>query len=86
MDSVAIDKFTGSYQGESKMKLERKGEKLFRVMTNGQSVELIPESVNKFFYSDGTDRQVEFEMDEKSTIKKTSFIGYGIKREIKKIE
>ncbi len=86
MDSVAIDKFTGSYQGESKMKLERKGEKLFWVMTNGQSVELIPESVNKFFYSDGTDRQVEFEMDEKSTIKKTWFIGYGIKREIKKIE
>lgn len=54
-------------------------------MANGQLVELIPESVNKFFYSDGTDRQVEFEMGEKNAIKKTWFIGYGIKREIKKI-
>lgn len=85
MDSVAIDKFTGSYQSYSKIKLERKGKKLFRITANAPSLELIPESVNKFFYSDGTDRQIEFEMGEKNTIKKAWLIEYGIKKEMKKI-
>ena len=86
IDSAAIEKFTGAYQANSKIKLERRGLKLFRVLPNGQSLELKPESATKFFYSDGSDRQIEFELDEKNKIKKTWLIALGIKTELKKVK
>ena len=86
MDSTAIDQFTGKYEGAVKIKLERRGTKLFRVMPNGQSLELKPESATKFFYSDDSDRQLEFEQSEKSKIKNTWLISFGVKTEFKKIE
>lgn len=85
MDSSTIDLFTGTYQGNSELKLERKGDKLFRVYERGRSIELKPESANKFFYTDGTDRQVEFEMSADKKINKTWFIAYGLKTEMKKL-
>lgn len=86
LDSAAIEKITGTYQANSKIKLERRGLKLFRVLPNGQSLELKPESATKFFYSDGSDRQIEFELDEKNNIKTTWLIALGIKTELKKVE
>ena len=86
MDSMAIEQFTGNYEGAVKFKLERRGSKLFRVLNNGQEVELKPESATKFFYADDSDRQLEFEQTEKSKIKNTSLISYGIKSEFKKTE
>lgn len=86
MDSVTIESFTGNYETTIKIKLERRGSKLFRVLPNGQSEELKPESATKFFYSDGSDRQIEFELDEKNKIKKTWLIALGIKTELKKVE
>lgn len=86
MDSTAIDQFTGNYEGAVKIKLERRGTKLFRVMPNGQSLELKPESATKFFYSDDSDRQLEFEQAEKSKIKNTWLISFGVKTEFKKPE
>ena len=86
MDSTAIDQFTGNYEGAVKIKLERRGEKLFRVMPNGDSLELKPESATKFFYSDDSDRQLEFEQSEKSKIKNTWLISFGVKTEFKKTE
>ncbi len=84
MDSLALDNFTGSYQTTMKFKLERIGTKLFRVLPNGSSVELKPESATKFFYGDGSDRQIEFEMDTSKNIIKAWLIAFGVKTEMKK--
>lgn len=84
IDSTALDKFTGAYKTTSLIKLERRGAKLFRVLPNGSSLELKPESATKFFYSDGSDRQIEFEMNAEKKIGKTWFIALGIKTEMKK--
>ncbi len=85
MDSTALDQFTGSYKTTIEIKLERKGTKLFRALPNGSSVELKPESANKFFYDDGSDRQIEFEMDAEKKITKAWFISFGVKTEMKKL-
>jgi CubicO group peptidase (beta-lactamase class C family) len=83
IDSTALDKFTGTYKTTSLIKLERRGTKLFRVLPNGSSLELKPESATKFFYSDGTDRQIEFELDANKKITKAWLIAYGVKTELK---
>ena len=79
MDSTAMDVFTGTYKTPNEIRLERKGTKLFRVLANGSSLELKPESAAKFFYSDGSDRQLEFEMDANKKISKVWLINYGVK-------
>jgi len=86
MDSSALEKFTGNYEGITKIKLERRGLQFFRINATGQSLELKPESATKFFYTDGTDRQLEFEMDGENKISKTWLIANGIKTELKKTE
>jgi CubicO group peptidase (beta-lactamase class C family) len=83
IDSTALDKFTGTYKTTSLIKLERRGTKLFRVLPNGSSLELKPEPATKFFYSDGTDRQIEFELDANKKITKAWLIAYGVKTELK---
>lgn len=80
MDTAALDKFEGKYDG---FYIERKGNKLYRNTTN--QLEIIPESATKFFYSDGTDRQIEFELDKKGNAIKCWFIAYGFKIERKKL-
>lgn len=84
LDSTALDTFTGTYLGPNEIKLERRGNKLFRVSPNGYSIELKPESATKFFYSDGSDRQIEFELTTNHKIAKAWLIAYGIKTELLK--
>ncbi|MBX9782610.1 MAG: beta-lactamase family protein [Chitinophagaceae bacterium] len=84
LDSSALDAFTGNYKAPNDIKLERRGESLFRVLPNGSATELKPESANKFFYSDGTDRQIEFELDANKKIIKAWLIAFGVKTELKK--
>jgi CubicO group peptidase (beta-lactamase class C family) len=84
MDSTAMDVFTGIYKAPNEIRLERKGAKLFRVLPNGSSLELKPESANKFFYSDGSDRQLEFETDVNKKVVKAWLIAFGVKTELKK--
>ena len=87
MDSMALQQFAGKYKTiNNEISLERKGNKLFRVSPNGQSIELKPESASKFFYSDGSDRQIEFEMDATKKITKASLIAMGVKSVIKKTD
>ncbi len=81
MDSAAMNQFTGKYKTTNEITLERKGTKLFRVLPNGMSLELKPESATKFFYSDGSDRQLEFEIGADKKIIKTWQIAYGVKTE-----
>lgn len=85
MDSAALNAFTGAYKATNEIRLERRGEKLFRVLPNGMEAELKPESSNKFFYDDGTDRQIEFEMDTDRKVTKASIIAFGVKTELKKL-
>ena len=87
LDSIALDQFIGKYKSiNNEISLERKGNKFFRVSSNGQSIELKPESATKFFYADGSDRQIEFELgtDKKNT--KSWLIAFGVKTELKKKE
>jgi CubicO group peptidase (beta-lactamase class C family) len=81
MDSVTLNQFTGKYKTTNEITLERKGTKLFQVLPNGMSLELKPESATKFFYSDGSDRQLEFEIGADKKIIKTWQIAYGVKTE-----
>jgi CubicO group peptidase (beta-lactamase class C family) len=86
MDSMALEPFTGKYKTiDNEISLERRGNKLFRVSPNGQSIELKPESANKFFYSDGSDRQIEFETDASKKINNVWLVAFGIKSPLQKI-
>lgn len=53
---------------------------------SGADIELKPESATKFFYADGTDQQIEFEKDSNGNIIKVWHLGWGVKKEIKKVE
>ena len=86
IDSTAMERFTGKYKTiDNEISIERKGNKLFRVSSNGQSIELKPESTGKFFYSDGSDRQIEFEMDANKNVIKAWLVAFGIKTALKKM-
>jgi CubicO group peptidase (beta-lactamase class C family) len=86
LDSTVLDLFTGTYKTPDEVKLERRGQKLFRVRPDGQSAELKPESASKFFYADGSDRQLEFELDGNKKIKKAWLIVLGKRTEITRIQ
>ncbi|NOT92282.1 serine hydrolase domain-containing protein [Ferruginibacter sp.] len=91
MDSLALQQFVGKYKATDEIRIERYGNKLFRVNPNGQKMELKPESATKFFYADGSDRQVEFEMDADpqdavhKKITKAWMINYGVRIPLEKI-
>ncbi|MET0462365.1 MAG: serine hydrolase domain-containing protein [Chitinophagaceae bacterium] len=85
LDSTALKPFIGKYKNAtSEIILEMKDGKLFRA-AGGSSIELKPESPVKFFYGDGSDRQLEFEIDENKKIKKAWLISTGIKTGIEKL-
>ncbi len=56
-----------------------KNNKLYRRIEGYPDVELIPESETKFFYGDGSDKQMEFILNEKGKIISAWFIRDGIK-------
>ncbi len=85
MDSVNMQQFVGKYKATNEISIERSGNKLFRVSPNGQKIELKPESATKFFYTDGSDRQIEFEIDGTKKITKVWLINYGVKIAFEKI-
>jgi hypothetical protein len=64
----------------------KKDGKLYRHRNGTPDIELKPESATKFFYGDGTDRQIEFETDANGKVIKAWFLNMGQKGELKKIE
>jgi len=64
------------------IQLIKSDDKLFRKKANSQ-IELKAESTTKFFYGDGSDRQIEFIVDSTGKILTIYFIIDGIKEEIK---
>jgi CubicO group peptidase (beta-lactamase class C family) len=85
IDLSKLQKYVGKYylnNGED-LNLIYWNEKLIR-QRNTHLVELKPESETKFFYNDGTDRQIEFILNENDEVDKIYLIIDGVKEEIRK--
>jgi CubicO group peptidase (beta-lactamase class C family) len=86
MDTAILKRYIGKYSAGLTLQVIYKNGKLYRHRNGTADIELKPESETKFFYSDGTDRQLEFETDATGKILKTWFMNSGQKGEMKKIE
>jgi len=87
IDTNALNKYTGSYYRYYKdLKLSfdiiKKDSALYRHQQGLADVELKPESNTKFFYGDGTDRQIEFETDKGGNVTEAWFINTGLKSQL----
>ena len=91
LDKAILINYEGRYEGSDPLsnkidiKIVHKEGKLFRIRSGSPEVELIPESKNKFFYADGSNRHLEFNLDAKNNIIEAFFINSGIKSNINKI-
>ncbi|HMK03772.1 MAG TPA: serine hydrolase [Ferruginibacter sp.] len=86
IDPALIGRYTGKYAAFLTLEFIKKDDKLWRHRTGTKDIELKPESETKFFYGDGTDRQIEFEVDAEGKVIKAWFINTGQKGELKKIQ
>ena len=78
-----LTKFVGSYDAVPPFEIILRNGKLYRHRPTGRDIELKPESSNKLFYDDDSDRQLLFEFAG-DTVSKVFIIAAGIKTEIKK--
>ena len=86
IDTAILGNYVGKYFGGVTMQFIKKEGKLYRHRNGIPDIELKPESATKFFYGDGTDRQIEFETDSSGKVTKVWFLNMGQKGELKKIE
>jgi len=86
IDTAILSNYVGKYTAGLTLEFIRKNGKLYRHRNGTADIELKPESDTKFFYADGTDRQIEFEKDNNGRVIKVWFINMGQKGEMKKIE
>jgi CubicO group peptidase (beta-lactamase class C family) len=86
IDTTLLSNYVGKYSAGLTMEFIRKDGKLYRHRNGTPDIELKPESKTKFFYGDGTDRQIEFEVDNNGKVTKTWFLNMGQKGELKKLE
>ena len=86
IDPAILDRYVGKYSAFMTLVFIKKDGKLFRHRDGTADIELKPESDTKFFYTDGSDRQIEFEVDNSGKVVKTWFINSGQKGELKKIQ
>jgi CubicO group peptidase (beta-lactamase class C family) len=86
INPVLVDRYVGKYSAFLTLVLIKKDGKLYRHRDGTPDIELKPESGTKFFYGDGSDRQIEFEVDSNGKVTKAWFINTGQKGELKKID
>lgn len=91
INPTIVEKYTGRWIGEfnkmkSEMQLYTKDNKLYRKATNINDLELIPESETKFFYSDGSDRQLEFVLSKNGQVEYVWFIKDGLKHRRQRVK
>jgi CubicO group peptidase (beta-lactamase class C family) len=86
IDTGLLDRYAGKYNAFLTLEFIKKDGKLWRHRTGTADIELKPESLTKFFYGDGSDRQIEFELDPTGKVTKAWFINTGQKGEMKKLE
>lgn len=84
IDTAVLQKYTGTYKGSTiSLHIIAKQGKLYRHRENRPDLELKSESNTKFFYSDESDRQIEFEIGKTS---KAVFINEGLKTNLTKVD
>jgi CubicO group peptidase (beta-lactamase class C family) len=90
----SLEKYTGTYMMplirppymvDFPVEISVRDNKLYIHGPGVSEVLLKPESATKFFYGDGTDQQIEFEKDNDADNIKVFYVGYGVKKEIKKM-
>ncbi|HEY4965451.1 MAG TPA: serine hydrolase, partial [Puia sp.] len=86
MDTALLDRYIGKYSAFLTLVLIKKDGRLYRHRDGTADIELKPESETKFFYGDGSDRQIEFEVNVAGKVTKAWFINTGQRGELKKIE
>jgi len=86
IDPSILKNYTGKYTAGLTLEFIIKENKLYRHRDGTADILLIPESNTKFFYADGSDRQIEFEVDASGKVVKTWFINNGLKGEMKRID
>jgi CubicO group peptidase (beta-lactamase class C family) len=86
IDPALIDRYVGKYFAFLTLEFIKKDGRLWRHRNGTADIELKPESETKFFYGDGTDRQIEFEVDNTGKVTKAWFINTGQKGELKKTQ
>jgi len=86
IDPTILDRYVGKYTAFLTLVFIKKDGKLYRHREGTPDIELKPESETKFFYADGTDRQIEFEVNNAGVVTKAWFINSGQKGELKKIQ
>jgi CubicO group peptidase (beta-lactamase class C family) len=86
IDPALLDRYVGKYSAFMTLVFIKKDGKLYRHRDGTPDIELKPESNTKFFYTDGTDRQIEFEVDQSGKVVRTWFMNTGQRGELKKLE
>lgn len=84
LNPKTLEKYLGKWVGyidkeKSEIVLYTKNGKLFRSTPNSVDLELIPESETKFYYSDDSDRQMEFVVNKKGVVESAWFYKDGLK-------
>jgi CubicO group peptidase (beta-lactamase class C family) len=85
IDPALLDKFIGKYNAGLTLEVIKKDNKLYRHRDGSADIELKPESATKFFYADGSNRQLEFELDANGNVVKIWFINNEQRGEMKKL-
>ncbi len=86
IDTSILKNYVGKWGVGITLQFIKKEGKLYRHRNGTPDIELKPESNTKFFYADGTDRQIEFEVDSTGKVIKVWFLNMGQKGELKKVE
>jgi CubicO group peptidase (beta-lactamase class C family) len=86
IDTTLLSRYVGKYTAGLTLEFIAKDGRLYRHRKGTPDIELKAESPTKFFYADGTDRQIEFETDPAGKVIKVWFINTGQKGEMKKVE
>jgi CubicO group peptidase (beta-lactamase class C family) len=88
VDTSILKRYIGEYKVSTDqiIDISAKDGKLYRKRKGTPDIELKPESNTKLFYGDGSDRQLEFEIDEFGIVTKAWFINGGLKMVIYKLQ
>jgi len=86
IDPALLDKFVGKYKAFLTLEVVKKDGKLWRHREGSPDIELKPESDRKFFYADGSNRQLDFELDKDGKITKIWFVNNEQRGEMTRLQ
>jgi CubicO group peptidase (beta-lactamase class C family) len=84
LDSAMLKRYVGKYRStEGNYEVVSQQGKLYRRIDGAPDIELTPESSFKFFYADGSDRQLNFVLNSNKDIRTVELIISGLVEELK---